>query len=300
MDARSPAQITTLFSNSLLSRIERLRLNASRRFTNRSRGEHLSGKGGSSTDFADYRNYVEGDDVRFVDWNIFSRINRPYLKLFHQEEDLHVVLIIDASASMGFDGKLERARQLAAAFAVMGLMNNERVSCWALNRAGDALRHLDPCSGRASMRKVFGFLEQVEAGGDEPIEQGIERVLHRHRGRGVAILLSDFLSMGDPARALNMLFSAGLETFGLQVLGASELEPDFAGDSRFVDTETGATLDVSAAVDLLTIYHEYRIEHETRLSDLCRGRAGRFLSCAAAESIETLLFDQLQRRGWVR
>ena len=81
-----PAGVTALLENDVLSRVEKMRINATRHFTNRSQGEHLSGKGGTSMEFADYRNYVEGDDIRYVDWNIFSRLHRPYLKLFHQEE----------------------------------------------------------------------------------------------------------------------------------------------------------------------------------------------------------------------
>ena len=95
-------QLTGLLSNDVLHRLERTRINASRRFTNRTSGEHLSGKGGRSIEFSDYRDYVAGDDFRFVDWNAFARLHRPYLKLFHQEEEMNVVLLVDASSSMVF------------------------------------------------------------------------------------------------------------------------------------------------------------------------------------------------------
>ena len=109
------AQITSLLTNQELDRLGRLRLNATRRFTNRARGEHLAAKGGTSTEFCDFRDYSPGDDARFVDWNIFARINRPYLKQYHMEEEMHVVLLVDASTSMEFEGKLDLARRLAAA-----------------------------------------------------------------------------------------------------------------------------------------------------------------------------------------
>ena len=108
------AQFTSLLENSTLARVERMRLTPLRRLTNRSRGEHLAGKGGTSTEFNDYRDYVAGDDMRYVDWNIFSRLNRPYLKLYRHEEEMHVVVLLDASSSMLFGSKFERARQLAA------------------------------------------------------------------------------------------------------------------------------------------------------------------------------------------
>ena len=114
------AQLTPLLANRDLDRLARLRINARRRFTNRARGEHLAAKGGTSTEFCDYRDYAPGDDVRFVDWNIFARIERPYLKQFHQEEELHVAVLLDASNSMLFEGKFDLARQLATALGVVG------------------------------------------------------------------------------------------------------------------------------------------------------------------------------------
>ena len=295
---RQKAQVTTLLDNDVLSRVERMRINSTRRFTNRSRGEHLSGKGGASTEFADYRDYVEGDDIRFVDWNIFSRLNRPYLKLFHQEEEMHVILLVDASSSMLFEGKLDRAKQMAAAFAVMGLFNVERVSCFAFNRTDAGAERLPTCSGRGNMHKCFTFLEAIEGGGDGPLEDGIEKMLRRHRGPGVVVILSDFLTYGDLRRSFNLLFSSGLEIFGVQILGPTEIDPEVTGDLRFVDCETENTLDVSSAGNLLNLYQEYRLAYQRNLEVQCRQRAGRLLSISAADPIEWVLFDLLRRKGW--
>jgi uncharacterized protein (DUF58 family) len=292
-------QITTLFDNKVLSQVERMRLNPTRRLTNRSRGEHVSGKGGSSTDFADYRNYVAGDDVRNVDWNIFSRLHKPYLKLFSHEEEMHIVLIVDASSSMMFEGKFERARQLAAALGVMGLMNMEKVSAYSCNHIGTQPACMAPCTGRTSMKRLFDFLENIEAGGDFPIERAIDAVLARHRGRGIAVLLSDFLTLGELQQPLNLLFRSGLEIFALQILSPVELNPEVTGDLRFVDSETGASLDVSSVGELLGIYHEHREALAEELSLMCRQRAGRFLSLNSADPLEVVLFDELRRRGWV-
>ena len=293
-------QLTSLVSNSVLDRLERLRINASRRFTNKSRGEHLAGRGGTSIEFSDYRDYSEGDDIRFIDWNIFARLNRPYMKLYEQEEELHVVLMVDASASMQFEQKLERVRQLATAFGVMGLLGRERVSAYAFNSAGRSPSRLPPCTGRAAMMKLLRFLEGLEAGGDAPVEVGIESALKFHTGRGVAVVLSDFLTFGDVARALNAIFSAGLEVFGLQVLGPDEAEPELSGDLRLVDCESRQTLDITSAHELLDLYQEYRDAHERQLATLCRQRFGHFLSVRSDADIDWLLFDLLTRKGWLR
>jgi uncharacterized protein (DUF58 family) len=294
------AQYTSLLDNATLARVERMRLLPVRRLTNRSRGEHLAGKGGTSTEFHDYRDYAAGDDVRYVDWNIFARIQRPYLKLYRHEEEMHVVILLDASASMQFGQKFTRAKQLAAAFAIMGLMNIEKVSLYACQHAGQTPLFVAPCTGRISLRRVLEFLEQIPTGGDFPVELAVEEVLKHHRGRGVAVLLSDFLTFGDLERPLNLLFSAGLEVCAVQLLTPEELRPDVTGDVRFVDAETGRTLDVSSAGDLLGIYLDHLTALQADLATMCRQRSGRFLDLDAETPIETVLFDVLRRKGWAR
>ena len=276
-----------------------MRLNPLRRLTNRSRGEHLAGKGGSSTDFADYRDYATGDDMRYVDWNIFARLRRPYIKQFLHEEELHVVIMVDASSSMLFDDKLLKARQLAAAFGIMGLLNVERVSVYGIHQRDGKPWMLPPGTGRTRIRALLQFLENLEGGGNVPVEQAIETMLRFHRGRGIAILLSDFLTFSNLTRSMNLLFSSGLEVWGLQILGDSEISPNLEGDLRFVDSETGETLDITNAGELLSLYHEHRVWQEETLHQQCRSRNGRFTSINSSMTLESVLFDVLCRQGWV-
>ncbi|MEX2286055.1 MAG: DUF58 domain-containing protein [Planctomycetaceae bacterium] len=296
----SKAQLTSLLDNDVLARLERMRLKPRRRLTNRSQGEHLAGKGGSSIEFSDYRDYAPGDDMRYVDWNVFSRLHRPYVKQYQYEEEMHVTILIDASSSMQYEDKFLRAKQMAAAFGLMGLLNVERVSVYSCNHTGQRPVFLPPCTGRANMSRLFEFLERLEAGGDFPVEQAVEAVLARHRGRGIAVVLSDFLTFGDLTRPLNLLYSAGLEVCAVQILGPSEIDPELTGDLRFVDSETGHTLDVSSVGDLLGIYHQHRLSLEEELAQHCRSRSGRFLAISARDSLSWVLFDLLRRRGWVQ
>ncbi|HVJ85644.1 MAG TPA: DUF58 domain-containing protein [Caulifigura sp.] len=293
-------QFTTLLPNDVLARVERMRLAPVKRLTNRQRGEHLSDKGGTSVDFADYRDYVAGDDLRHVDWNIFSRLNQPYLKLYAHEEDMHCVLILDGSTSMGFEGKFHLARQVAAALGVMGLMNVERVSVYASTSSQKEPTFLPPSGGRASLKRFFSFMEGLSSGGDCTIEAAVELALRRHRGRGIAVVLSDFLTFGDVVRPFNQLHAAGLEIYGIQILAPIEINPELTGDLRIVDSENEQTLDISSAGELLGLYHEHRIGLENHLTSECRKRNGRFLSLNSADPIKTVLFDRLLRRGWVR
>lgn len=292
-------QFTTLFDNATLNQVERMRLKPIRRLTNRSRGEHLSGKGGSSTDFADYRDYAAGDDLRYVDWNIFARLRRPYIKQFQHEEEMHVVLLVDASTSMLYEEKLLRAKQAAAVFGIMGLLNVERVSAYAMHSQPDRPWMLPPGSGRTKIRPLLQFLEQLEGGGSVPIEKAIETMLRFHRGRGLAIIISDFLTLGDLSRPMNMLYSSGLEVWGLQVLSESEINPNVQGDLRFVDSETQETLDITNASELINVYQDQRMWLQNSLDSMCRSRQGRFLSVSSGASLQTILFDQLCRQGWI-
>ena len=147
---------------------------------------------------------------------------------------------------------------------------------------------------------AFEFLEGIEGGGEFPIEQAIETMLRFHRGRGVAVVISDFLTFGELQRPMNLLFSAGLEIFGIQILSPEEINPELTGDIRFVDSETSRTLDISSAGDLLGIYHEHRAMLEDELARLCRRRNGRFLTIGSTDPLEWVLFDLLFRQGWVR
>ncbi len=304
----APAALSSLLPNDVLGRLERVRLQPVRRLTNPSRGEHFAGKGGSSTEFADYRDYAPGDDVRFVDWNIFSRLNKPYMKLYRHEQELHVCLIVDASASMRFgsgggsggESKLRRAAQIAAALGVCALTGVERVSAHVCHAAGTDPTRLPPCTGRKSLPRLLKFLEAVEPGGDYPIEAAVADVLKRHSGRGVAVIVSDFLTFGDLPSLFGRLQAAGLEPWAVQVLSPEEIDPDLTGDLRLVDSENGAGLDVTRAGDLLGFYHDHRLALEDHLAAQCRQRGGRFLPVSAAEPLKDLLFGTLRRQGWLR
>ena len=292
-----PAQLTALLANEVIARLERLRLQPRCRFTNRFTGSHLARKGGSSTEFADFRDYTPGDDMRFVDWNSFSRLHRPYIKLFHEEEITHFLILIDGSKSMDFEGKFQRARQLAAAFGLMALRHTERLSMQFLSQQP---RRLPPCTGRASMGKLFSFLDGLEEpDGTIPLEVAMENALQQHSGRGVVILLSDFLTFGSLRRAFNALFTSGLEIFALQILGPTEMDPEMTADSRLVDVELKETLDLSASGDLIRFYQEHRAAYEDDLRALCQSRSGRFLTVSAEAPLETTLFDTLRRAGWI-
>lgn len=302
-NSKTAAQITPLFSNRVLSRIERMKLNPICRNTSRHRGEHLAGRGGSNTEFSDYRDYAPGDDTRFIDWNIFSRLRRPYLKIFRIEEEMHILLIIDASSSMLFDGKLQLAKQLAAAFGVMALFSGQKLSAYFIQDesvVSPLKGSFSPCHGRSHLRNFLRFTESGEGGGGLTLEKGIDQVLKYHKGKGIAVLLSDFLTFGNLRRGFNSLFSMGLEIYALQVLSQAEISPELTGDIRLVDSETEVSLDVTAAGDILEIYNEHRERLISELTQLSQQRSGRFISVSSDSSVEDVLFNVLLKKGWIK
>jgi hypothetical protein len=131
------------------------------------------------------------------------------------------------------------------------------------------------------------------------VEQGIADALQRHVGRGVAVVLSDFLTFGDLQGTFNRLFSVGLEPFAVQILGPTELNPELAGDVRLLDSESGEQLDVSSVASLIDIYHECLDDLRHELRALCRSRSGRFMRIASDAPLDWVLFDQMRRKGWL-
>ncbi len=295
----SATQLTTLLDNDLLARVERLRLLSGRRFTNRGRGEHRARRGGNSLEFKDFRDYAAGDDIRFLDWGLFARLGRPYTRLYHDEEELCVTVLIDGSASMAAGGKLRLAQQLAAGLGVMALTGGERAHGYVFDARDGGLRQLRLTPGRRSMMRWFAFFEQVEAGGALPIERGLDAMLRVHRGRGLLIVLSDFLTAGELRPSFNRAHGLGLEVSGLQILAPDELNPELGHDVRLVDSETGAVLDVTATESLLDLYHGHRAALQRQIESLCRQRGGRYACLDASTPVEHALLDTLRRRGWL-
>src|SRR6202048_100772 len=155
-------QTSALLEPKFLARLEQLELVSRKIFMGRMKGERRSKKKGQSVEFADYRNYVVGDDLRHLDWNLFGRLDRLFIRLFMEEEDLHFYVLIDSSLSMDFGKptKLHYAKQVAAALAFVGLVNMDRVVVEAFNER--LTQSLPAVRGRRSLWRVLSFLQKVE------------------------------------------------------------------------------------------------------------------------------------------
>lgn len=278
-----PRRIEDLLDPALMGRLDRLDIRSRRMFPGKMQGERRSKKRGQSVEFDDYRNYVAGDDLRFIDWNAYARLDRLFIKLFLEEEDLALHLVLDASASMntGEPNKLLLASRLAAALGYVGLVNHNRVGATVFGAPGmDRPARLADTRGRHRVSRLVEFLlKQVwereattgpagEKGGFGPT---MDRIVRERAGAGVMVVLSDFLvpeGYEDGLRALAA--TRGYDTFCLQILSPGEIEPEvelergLGGDLRLTDIETGRAAEVSVGPELIRSY-------KTRLGTFCSG-----------------------------
>ena len=208
---------------------------------------------GSSAEFSDFRSYAPGDDIRRIDWNAYARFDKLFLKLFMEEQEMCLTLIVDASKSMGFGepGKWLFVRQLAEAIGYLALRNGDKVRLVALHD-GRALESA-LMSGRASMLRMSEFLDGIEPGGDARMDEQITR-LRMSAPRGLSVVISDLLYPGEAEQALSSLVFRRQQTALIQVLSPEELHPEYAGALRLLDSETEQAIELMMNRDTLDDY----------------------------------------------
>jgi len=283
-----------------LHRLERLAIVARRVQLGHTKGERKSRRKGQSVEFADYRDYAQGDDLRFVDWNIFGRLDSLYLKLFQEQEDMTVHLLIDASRSMSFGkpSKIEFAIKLAAAIGYIGLVGYDRVSVEAFSETG--VYNLRPIRGKASARKLFSFLESVAAEGGTQLEQSCRSYLLRNRSKGVAVLMSDLLDTSGFESALRRLSQARCDLYAVHVLSRDEIDPKVTGDLKLLDSETNEHAEISMSPSLLKRYKKNVSGFCEAVRLFCMARDIGYILAPSDTPFDELTLDILRTGGMVR
>lgn len=284
-----------LLPSDLLARLDRLALLARRRAptaTSAQRAERRGRQHGSSLEFADHRPYTPGDDLRRVDWPIAGRSERLFLKLYEEERDLPVHLLLDASASMRWqpeDGttgrptKFDAARRLTAALAYVGLNRHDPVGISALVNGGVAAAELGAGRGRGHFRRALDYLNRLDGVGDADVAAGGATDLRnslrafgqrRARRRGLAFLLSDCFDPADGhLEGIDYLLHARFEVRLIQVLDPAEIDPSLRGDLRLRDVENVLSpLEVTADDALLRGYRRELDRFQTTLRAHCLRR----------------------------
>ncbi|HVR35210.1 MAG TPA: DUF58 domain-containing protein [Methylomirabilota bacterium] len=288
-----------LITPSLLRRLEQFQLLAARRTKSSARGERRSRARGQSVEFADHRNYVVGDDLRYLDWNLFGRLERLFLKLYEEERELPVTIFLDASESMTFGTprKFDFARQVAAAVGYVALCGFDRVRMVVFpDRPEEAAVRgsLRAVRGRKSTMNFFRQLNELTAGGGADLNEALRRGALEARQTGMAVVLSDFLDPLGYEAGLNALVGRGFQVNAVQVLSPEELAPATFGDLRLVDAETGAIQDVTFGKFRLAAYQKTVQGFCQRLREYCQGRGIHCFLAATDTPIEDLLLKQLR------
>src|SRR6476619_4879475 len=259
------------FQDEFLKKLEYLQVVSRREFAGRNRADRRTPKRGRGIEFADHRPYAHGDDFRHIDWKAYKRLNRLLLRLFDEEQDLPIYLILDVSRSMAEAAKFDLARRIAAALCYIGLVHLDRLTI--LTFAQGLAQEWSPRRGKGRIFRVFETLERLEPGGATDLRESFKQFASRSRQVGLTVIISDFLDPGGFEVGLKILRTLGHDVFAVHVASQADRDPGALGDVRFVDAETGELRELEVTPRLATAYIRAWETHAAELQRFC-GRYG--------------------------
>lgn len=285
-----------IFAHSEIRLLERLRLNPRKIADGRIRGDRLTRKKGVSIEFADFRDYVDGDDVRHLDWNVLARMQTPVIRTYQDEEDIAVYVLLDCSASMDFGNpsKFEVAKRIAAAIGYIALCGSDALYGVPLRKPLETARVL---RNRINFLKFDTWLSSQIPEADAPLSSTLTAFAAGKSRPGFAIVISDGL---DPevASSIARLGGRGHEVGFIQVLAPEELDPDIEGDLRLIDSESPVLVEITANSQALKEYGKNLRKHCSSLASACKRVGGRYFQVETRESFDSIIKDKLRRGGW--
>ncbi len=258
-------------------------------------GERRSKRRGRSVEFADHRPYVVGDDLRFVDWNVYGRLEQLFLKLYLEEQDLTVHILADTSASMGVGEPAKGlfAKRLAAALGYVSLANNNRLT---ISLFGDGIRvQLANMRGRNYLPQMAEMLLATECDGLSDFEKACRSLTTSRIGSGVTIVVSDFLFKQGYESALRRLIGPRYDLYVVQVLSPQEIAPELAGDLKLLDVEDADAAEITVSSALIKYYKRNLAAYCDELRSFCTNRGAVYVQANSADSIESLVLNYLRR-----
>lgn len=289
-----------LFDEAFLAKLSGLSLLARKSIIGKVKGERRSWRSGASAEFRDFRPYMAGDDLRYVDWNIYSRLDRLVLKLFTDEEDLCLHLLIDTSGSMAFGlpPKLDYVLRAAAALGFIALTNLERVAIGLVSHG--LARTIGPQRGRRQIFPLLRMLEQVRAAGPTDLSSALEEYALQSRAPGVAILITDLFDPIGYQDGVKSLLRGGFEVCLLHVLSEEELHPTFGGDLRLLDCEDGTFRDVTVDRSTLDRYQQNLRAFCRDAENFCHRHRVAYLRVSTRLPLEQLIFQRLRESRFLQ
>ena len=304
MEVRPLRKLDELLDSKLMAKLDAIDVMSRKIFSGKLQGERRSKRRGQSVEFADFRPYSHGDDLRFVDWNIYGRLDRLFLKMFLEEEDLSLVIAIDTSASMraGNPDAFDYARRVAMALAYVGLVNQHRVSLVGFSQG--RIERATNIRGRRKASDVAQWLLKLEPSGVSGFEEAMRVIGTSRSGRGVMVMLSDFLFPEGFEKGLAMVAGRGFDMFALQILAPQVADPSreggITGDVLLVDSETRLETEVTVTPELLRLYRDRLDRLCGALRGYCTRRDIVHMVVESSTPVETLMLEYLRRRGLLR
>ncbi len=290
----------SLLDPDFLHKLEQLELVSRKIFVGRMKGERKSKRRGSSVEFADHRNYSVGDDLRHIDWNVYGRLDKLFLKLFLEEEDLHFYTLLDTSLSMDFGDptKLQYGKQVAAALSFVGLVNHDRV---VLDTFSTTLQSgLSSIRGRSQMYRVVQYLDALRASGSSDLTAAARSFAIKHAGKGIVVVISDFLDKRGYQDALRYLLARNMDIYVVHVLSQEEVEPELVGDLRLVDAEDEDFAEITISAPLLKRYKDTLNGFVGGLKEWCTRRGITYIFTTNQNPFDKLILNYLRERGLIK
>jgi len=298
-----PSKVDELLGSHLMSSLDKLDIVARKIFSGKTQGERKSRRRGSSVEFADYRHYTSGDDLRFIDWNVYARLDRLFMKIFLEEEELTLGIAIDASASMeyGNPNKFDFVRRLAMSLGYIALSSHNKVSLFGFNSQG--VQRLTNMRGKRRTRELGQWLLNLLPEGGTSFVEACKVISTSRQGRGVLVVLSDCLEEDGIKQGLSYLVGGGWDVFVIQTLSPEEVSPldaGLEGDLRLEDAETGAECEITATAPLIANYKR-RLEHFCNcLREQCTRIGVGSVRVSTDVDMEQLIVEYLRGRGLLR
>ena len=292
---------SALFDEKFLKTLEHLHMVSRKVFSGNLRAERRTRKVGGGIEFADHRTYARGDDFRYIDWNLYGRLDKLLLRLFEEEEDLYIYIVIDCSDSMSIGQplpKLHYAMQVGAALAYVGLANLDRV---AIVPFGDKIiDRLPPTRGKNRIFRVFEFLRSCDIGGKTELAECMKDFVTQNKRRGLVVLISDFYDPKGFEQGLNTLRYHKFEPFVLQTYDLREASPRLHGDLTLVDCETDDVKEVTVSKSLLEAYEREHEKYCKELESYCTKYAMPFFRTHTSIPFDQLVLKIFRSGGFLR
>jgi len=288
-------KLTDLLDPVFMSRLDTLDVMSRKILQGKLQGERRSKRRGQSVEFADHRPYVAGDDLRFVDWNVYGRLEQLFLKLFLEEQDLTVHIVADASASMSFGEPSKElfVKKLTAALGYVSLVNNNRVTISFI--ADGVTVQLANMRGRNYLSNMAECLLTTDCDGPSNFDDSCRQLAAGRIGSGVMIVLSDFLFKEGYDSGLRRLIGRQYDLYAIQVLCPQELSPDLSGELKLIDVEDADAAEITVSAALSKYYKRNLTAYCNELKSFCTSRGAVYVLANSADSVESLVLNYLRR-----